>query len=261
VGCTGHADIDQFLDALCDQARSALGSEFIGMYVGGSLALGAFDRSSDVDVVIATSSDVRQRFASLAVVHRRLAREPAWWATELECIYMPQVGFHRFDRARTTHVKLDRGPGEALKVDTMDESWIVHCYVLRTRGIIWDGPDPTALIDDVSREDLQAAMLALLAGWASELLRQPGHLRAPGYQSYAVLSLCRILHTLEEGAIVSKASAAEWAATKMPAEWHGLIARAVADRLRDRVHASDAAVSETLRLIKYARASWHLGTV
>jgi hypothetical protein len=142
-GRTGHADVDRFLDLVREEVRSALGSEFVGMYVGGSLALGAFDRASDIDVVIATTGDVVHHLAALDTVHRRLARERQWFATELECVYMSRVGLRRFDRAHAVHLKLDRGPGEALEVDTMDESWIVHCHVLRTYGITWDGPDPS----------------------------------------------------------------------------------------------------------------------
>lgn len=223
------------------------------MYIGGSLALGAFDRASDIDVVIATSEDVRHRLTALDVVHRQLARERVWFATELECIYMPPAGLRRFDRAHSAHLKLDRGPGEALKLDIMDESWVVHCHVLRTCGITWAGPDPTTLIGSVSREDLRAAMCGLLDGWAADLWRQPDRLRAPGYQSYAVLSLCRILRTLNEGSIVSKADASAWAATTLPAKWRSVVIQAVADRMRDRVRASDAAIANTLGLIEYAR--------
>lgn len=255
IGRTGHADVDRFLDVVRDQVHSVLRSEFLGMYIGGSLALGAFDRASDIDVVIATSDDVRHRLAALEVVHRQLARAGAWFATELECIYMPVVGLRRFDRAHAAHLKLDRGPGETLKVDTMDESWVVHCHVLRTCGVTWAGPDPTTLIDNVSREDLRAAMSALLRGWAADLLRRPDGLRAPGYQSYTVLSLCRILHTLNEGTIVSKLDAAAWAAIELPATWRHVVTQAVADRMRDRVRATDAAVSDTLGLIEYAQAA------
>jgi len=254
IGGTSHADVDRFLDDVRDEVRSTLGSQFLGMYIGGSLALGAFDSASDIDVVIATVGDVVDRLAALDRAHRRLALHPGWFATELECIYMPETVLRRFDRAHATHLKLDRGRGEALKVDTMDESWTVHCHVLRSYGITWEGPDPATLIDDVSREDLRAAMRAILEGWASDLLRRPDELRAPGYQSYTVLSLCRILHTLEEGTVLSKADAAKWAGAHLPAEWHGLVARAVSDRLRDRVRPSDSAVSQTLALIEYARA-------
>ena len=225
------------------------------MYVGGSLALDAFDRASDVDVVFATRTDVANRFEALDGMHRELAREAVWCATELECIYMSLDGLRHFDRAYAAHLKLERGPGETLKLDTMDESWVVHCHVLRTKGITWDGPDPAALIDEVSRSDLQAAMRGVLGGWAIELLRHPDGLRGPGYQAYVVLSICRILYTLEEGSVVSKNAAAEWAITKLPFEWHGLISGAVADRIQDRVCAPDSAVRQTVRLIEYAQDS------
>jgi len=255
VGRTGHADVDQFLDRLRFQVESVLGTEFRGMYIGGSVALGAFDAASDIDVVIATVGDVRHRLPSLALIHDRLAREPVWFATELECIYMPEAGLRRFDRAHAAHLKLDRGPGERLKVDTMDESWVVHCHVLRTAGITWAGPDPTTLIEHVSHDDLRAAMCRLLAGWAAHLIDQPDGLRAPGYQSYVVLSLCRILYTLYAGAIVSKRDAATWAVATLPREWQDLIHQAVADRMRDRVRASDGTIAQTLRLIEYAQTT------
>jgi hypothetical protein len=67
--------------------------------------------------------------------------------------------------------------------------------------------------------------------------------------------LCRILHTLQSGTIVSKLDAAAWAVTKLAAQWHDLVRQAVADRARDRVCASDAMVAQTLRLIECAQAS------
>jgi len=255
IGRTGHPDVDRFLDRLRRQVESVLGSEFRGMYIGGSLALGAFDRASDIDVVIATREDVRRRLPDLELVHRQLARERVWFATELECIYMSEVGLRRFDRAHAVHLKLDRGPGQGLQIDTMDESWVVHCHILRTAGITWAGPDPTMLIEHVSPDDLRTAMRWLLAGWAAHLVDQPHGLRAPGYQSYTVLSLCRILYTLYAGAIASKLAAAAWAVTALPPEWQDLIRQALADRLRDRVCASEDTIAQTLRLIEYARTS------
>jgi hypothetical protein len=250
---TGHADVNQFLDVVRDCVRSALDADFVGMYVGGSLALGAFDSASDIDVVIATAGDVSHRIAALDAVHRQLAGEPVWFAAQLECIYMPTVGMRRFDQSHAKHLKLDRGPGETLKIEIMDESWIVSSHVLRTHGITWDGPDPATLIDPISRQDLRIAMRGVLAGWATDLLRRPDALRAPGYQSYTVLSLCRILYTLDVGGVLAKADAAKWAIATLSSEWHDLITQAVVDRSRDHARPSDAAVARTLGFIEFAR--------
>ncbi|MGH7418156.1 MAG: aminoglycoside adenylyltransferase domain-containing protein, partial [Candidatus Rokuibacteriota bacterium] len=58
--------------------------------------------------------------------------------------------------------------------------------------------------------------------------QDPTRLRDPWYQAYAVLTMCRILHTLQLGTVVSKPAAARWAQEALGASWTGLIARALA---------------------------------
>jgi hypothetical protein len=54
-------------------------------------------------------------------------------------------------------------------------------------------------------------MLSMLPEWAARILREPELLTYRGYQSYIVLSLCRVLATLHFGTVVSKLVAARWA--------------------------------------------------
>jgi hypothetical protein len=51
-----------------------------------------------------------------------------------------------------------------------------------------------------------------------------------GYQTYAVLTMCRVLYTMEWGAVVSKPVAAQWAFSQpeIAGRWSGLIERALA---------------------------------
>jgi hypothetical protein len=77
-------------------------------------------------------------------------------------------------------------------------------------------------------------------------------------QPYLVLSLCRLLHTLETGAVVSKRAAGEWALRALDPGWADLVERALADRPDPwtRVHQpADRALAErTLRFVDYAVA-------
>ncbi len=77
-----------------------------------------------------------------------------------------------------------------------DESWVVQRSVLRERGMTLAGPAPQTLIDPVSPDDLRQAMLAVLYGWAAQILDDPAQIKNRGGQTYTVLSLCRILYTL-----------------------------------------------------------------
>ncbi|KPV50096.1 hypothetical protein SE17_28940, partial [Kouleothrix aurantiaca] len=64
---------------------------------------------------------------------------------------------------------------------------------------------------------LREAIAALLAEWWEPMLAEPARLHQPDYQAYAILSMCRALHTLKHGTIASKPAAARWAQATFPA--------------------------------------------
>jgi hypothetical protein len=130
--------------------------------------------------------------------------------------------------------------------------WLVQRHTLRQRGIPLTGPAPPTLIDPVSPDDLRQAMEPMLHDWAAELLADPALVSSRGYQSYIVLSLCRILYTRQHGAIVSKPAAARWAQQNLPERWRPLVERAWLGRRQPDLKAHPQDVSETLDFIGYA---------
>ena len=60
------------------------------------------------------------------------------------------------------------------------------------------------------------------------MLTNPEKLFHPGYQVYAVLTMCRILYTLEHGDVAKKTAAARWAQAKLGLKTAGLIGEALA---------------------------------
>jgi hypothetical protein len=79
------------------------------------------------------------------------------------------------------------------------------------------------------------------------MLDDPCRLQHTGYRAYAVLTMCRMLYTLETGAVVPKAVAARWAQETVGAKWVALIERALA--FPNDVQADD--LSEVLDWIRY----------
>ncbi len=74
---TYPAEVAPLVEALLDGAREALGENFVGFYLCGSLALGGFDpETSDVDVVVVTGRDVSDaEFAALKALHESVPAE------------------------------------------------------------------------------------------------------------------------------------------------------------------------------------------
>ena len=248
---TPYAAVNGVLGAILAGAHSILGERLLAMYVDGSLALGDFEHdSSDIDFVIVTDGEIAAgTLAELQAMHARIATRDSRWATEVEGSYISRHALRRFDPTHTCFPRIQRNPGAQLRMEEHASDWVVHRYVLREYGKTLVGPRPAALIDPVDPDELRRAMIDYMRhAWWVSLQANAGDLRHSGYHQYVVLTICRVLYTLEHGAVVSKPSAARWSASGPAARWKGVIERAQAlpSELKDRD------VSETLALIRFA---------
>ena len=250
-GPTPYAEVNALLGELVEGARGVLGEQFVGAYLFGSLACGDFDRDSDVDVLVVTEGELAgETFSALRAMHARLAAADSPWATQLEVSYIPRGALRRHDTERAVHPHIDRGEGEELRLMRHDADWVVQRHALRERGVTLAGPAAPSLIDPVSPDELRRAMLSLM-WWPAEILEDPARIKGRGYQSYIVLTMCRMLYTLRHGAVVSKRAAALWAEGEAGGRWAPLIKRALEGRSRPRLEARPEDVSGTLDLIRY----------
>ena len=249
---TPYPDVNAVLLALLSGVQTILGNHLIGMYLEGSLASGDFDQDSDIDFVVVTDDEISGAlFSALQAMHERIATMDCWCAIQLEGSYISQHALRRYDPAHALHPNIERGRGERLKIIQHDAAWVIHRYILRERGMTLVGPAPHTLIDPVSPHDLRQAMVAILHGWATNILNDPARMNSHGYQSYTVLSLCRILYTLQYGAVVSKPVAAQWAQEILGEGWVPLIERAWVGRQHPQGKAQEDDVNGTLDLIRY----------
>jgi hypothetical protein len=247
-----YPEVNALLQELLEGAQAVLGDHFVGAYLFGSLAGGDFDQDSDIDVVVVTHGEISgDLFSALQAMHTRIAVIDSPWAIQLEVSYIPRPALRRFDPTDALHPHIDRGRGESLRIMQHDSDWVVQCYTLRERGVTLAGPAPKNLIDPVSPNDLRQAMEAILRGWWAPMLDDPARLNSRGYQSYAVLSMCRILYTLQYGTVVSKPVGARWAQEMLGERWIPLIERAMMGRQNPKLEATAEDVSGTLALIRY----------
>jgi hypothetical protein len=78
--------------------------------------------------------------------------------------------------------------------------------------------------------DGRGAVVGFLHSWWQPMLAHPTRLQSSEYQAYAVLTMCRVLHTLTYGVIASKPSAAHWAQAQLGEPWATVIAAALSWR-------------------------------
>lgn len=226
-GPTAYSDLNDILEQLVAGARSALGSSFVGAYLQGSFALGEADEHSDVDFVVVAHrelDDVQE--ATLQELHSRLFELDVPWAQHLEGSYAPKDELRRVDPSRTPWPYLDNGARRLVRSDHCNTAHVR--WILREHGVVLAGPAPRQLVDPVSQHALREGALQGLQEYAAEAHESRPFSR--WQQPYLVLTFCRLLWTLEHGAVTTKRHAAEWALSELDPEWSLLIGQAIADR-------------------------------
>jgi len=222
---TTHESVNAFVAELHRRMAALLGDALVGVYLDGSLALGDFDEHSDIDFVAVTRRRISQQtFLRLYAMHRELALLDSPWALQHEGSYLTLRELRRYDPARASHPNIERGAGEALKWATHDATWNVHRHILRTRGIVVAGPPPAELVEPIDFDELRTHMRRCMRDWPGVIVRYPNQrIESRGYQSYIVLTLCRMLCTIETGEIRSKRAATQWATNALGAQWTAIV--------------------------------------
>ena len=256
---TPYSEVNLVLEEVLRSVQTILGENFMGMYLYGSLANGGFDRNSDVDYIVVTKNEINDGvFSELDSMHKNISTMDSWCAIQLEGSYIPQKALQEYDPIHAFHVHIDRGKNEDLHRIEIDNpisskawwaKWVFLCEDIRERGITLVGLTPKTLLPPISSDELREAALAFLESWASNFLDHSEEITHRGYQSYVVLTICRIQYTVEHGSGASKQIAAKWAQEALHPRFNSLIERAWIGRHNPSGKADKEEINETLSFI------------
>jgi hypothetical protein len=253
---TNYPELNGVLADLVTTAEAILGDNFCGAYLVGSFAVGDADPYSDVDFLIVTLAEITDdQLVGLRAMHVRFPTEPIAWAQHLEGSYIPRASLRHLDPSRAPHWYVDNGSPD-LERSNHDNTAVVR-WVLREHGICLAGPEPTALVDVVTAEDLRREIHTTLTTWDEELHADYGDGQWSAWlQPHVVLAYCRMLHTLSTSRVGSKRAAGLWALTALDTRWAPLIQQALDDRSDPwlRVHrpADSLLVARTWEFVAFA---------
>lgn len=250
---TPYPDVNAVVHDLLTSLHAILGAQLRGLYLVGSLALGDFHPpDSDLDLVIVTVGTLSdETAAALRELHRHFDQSASAWAARLDAVYIPQEVVRESFPTAARYPILE-WPG-LLALEPLESGWPIQRYTLREYGVAISGPDPSSLLDPVNPNDLRQASAAIVERWRDQAHRDSewvAWLREPANHTFVLLTLCRLLYTLETGSVASKPAAARWAERTLPSRWSGLIGHATTQQ-----HATDDepedAVTNTLALLEY----------
>lgn len=258
---TPYADVNDVLHDFAIRIQTILGNHFRGMYLYGSLALGDFDpHSSDIDFIVVTDDELTDDLiAALQQMHARFDESPSAWAGKVEAAYIPQEALHHLTPTDARYPQVEKGT--PLFKAPLEIGWIFQCYTLREHGVRVAGLDPHQLLAPIGPSDLRRAVPTIPNMWLEQARNDPSWLdwlRQRENQAFVVLTLCRLLYTLNEADVASKPAAARWAQKTLGTRWSGLIERSLAGQ-HNQSQTPESDVENTVALLQYAVGRSHEG--
>ena len=259
-----YPELASVLQQFVASVQNALGSNFIGAYLVGSLATGDFDLDSDVDFLILTKSELGDaEVRSLQTIHVDTHALGCYPAEHLEGSYLSADLLNRADLVGVEPLWYVDNGSTSLERSVHDNQWHVR-WILRERSITIIGPDPKILMHPIPAEALRAeavnGLQKLKSHFVAALDQPPGWFNMRFGQSFAVLTSCRMLHTCQTGTVQSKLSAMRWAEQSLDPIWRELIRKAWTERIgvrfgdKVRQPAEPSLVHETAKFMTYAQS-------
>ena len=221
-------DLTRVLRELVTQSRRLLGSNYVGAYLQGSVAEGAADLESDCDFLIVVHRPLTAAaFSDLAALHASLPRRPGHWSRHLEGSYPVAAALATLSGLGAGWAYVGHGSA-VLERDSTHGNTPVLRRILLERGITLDGPAAKTLVepipDEVIRGYSRRQLVECLRGFESWSTKDAWS------QRYSVLTVARLICSIETGQVVSKGGAARWASRRLDPHWRPLVEHVLARR-------------------------------
>lgn len=206
------AELCAYFSRLSTRVGAILDGELLGLYAGGSVALGAYEHgSSDVDVAVVSRGALSPERKGRLVAEVRH-----------EALPCPARGLELVVYAAETVGEPSDAPGFELELNSGAEMpfhaafdpsgangrhwYVLDRAILARHGVTLVGPTPSALFADVPRELVLPALAESIPWFAAREASAPS----------AVLNACRALRYARECRWSSKPEAGRWALEHLP---------------------------------------------
>jgi hypothetical protein len=212
-----------YLDELVRRLQELLGPELVGVYAGGSWALGGYEAGrSDLDVAVVVRKPLDDDVAEEIVAGLRHEAFPCP-ARGLELVVYTKAAAGTSTLEPGFELNLNTGTGVAFRADREPQPGERHWFaidrsVLGAHGIALLGPPPAASFAPIAPDDLRPALADVLRWYRRE---------APESED-AVLNAGRSLGFAHDGVWLSKPAMRAWAAAQ-PGTNAEILSRAIAE--------------------------------
>jgi hypothetical protein len=262
---TPYRRLDEVLIDYADTSRAALGDDFVGLYLLGSLAIGDFDLTSDVDFMVVTKHELSdEKLDRARSAHEDFIAQDTRWVKHFEYSffsmrklnaksspYLADGSRNESDERRLWY--FDNGARTPVRSD--HDNTLVSRWTLRHRSRAVQGPEPATFAPEVTANELRREIRSSMLGWEKLVSNDASPFDNRFHQVFLVLNNCRALQDLHEGRISSKREGLHWAKQHLDPAWHALIDYCWQERQDTGINvaqpADPEAFQQTISFMKY----------
>lgn len=257
-----YPGLREVLNTFVDEIAAELAENLIGMYLVGSIASGDFDLDSDVDFLVVTNTELTEtNIQSLQDIQTKIHGMDCYPAKHLEGSYISISDLNNWSTVGEKQLYYFDNGSTTFEQSIHDNQWHVR-WILRERGITLIGQEPEAILQPIPLYELfneiKTTMLQVMKVFEEAINLPRSFWNSKFGQSFAVLTYCRMLHTLHTGTVQSKKAGREWAKQFVEPKWIQIIDQAWNEREGVRFgvkigqRAERTLLYETLEFMKYA---------
>ena len=215
------------LDKIVEQCKEVFGTELIGVYLHGSMAMGCFNPDkSDIDLMIIIEENISDaqklefmkgivelngqapaKGLELSIVKKKYCN-PFRYPTPFELHFSP-AHLRWFQDAPQDYIKNMKGE---------DKDLAAHFTIIYKYGVVLYGEAIENIFAPVPREDYIDSIYADVENAEQDIMEEP---------VYMTLNLCRVLAFLKDGLCLSKEEGGKWGIKSLPMKYQPVILRAL----------------------------------
>jgi len=259
-----YPELRDVLNMFVDEISAELRENLVGIYLVGSIASGDFDLDSDVDFLVVTNTELTEaNMKALQDIQIKIHGFDCYPAKHLEGSYISISDLNDWSTVGQKKLYYFDNGSTAYEQSIHDNQWHVR-WILRERGITLVGQKPETILKSIPLNEMfseiKTTMLQVMKLFEDEINRPLSFFNSKFGQSFAVLTYCRMLHTLHTGTVQSKKAGVKWAKQFVEPKWVNIIDQAWNERegvrflVKIRQRAELTLLYETLDFIKYAVA-------
>jgi len=209
--------VRELVEEFRDELSTVLGKNLVGAYLHGSIAFPEYEpHAGDIDFHVVISRPLAgEEIRRLDHLHRALSARFEF-GKRLDGFYIPLAKARKSEIPRGivygAHGRIHHGGS--------DDAWALHREHLHASAYIrLQGPSASRIFPRADWKSIRSALYRQLL-YARKIIESDSW--------WAVLNLCRLVYSFENGRIVvSKLGAARWALKRLPSKWRPVVRSAI----------------------------------